>query len=221
MDRQTLLLSGILAAGMLAMGVAHADVLYDNGPYNGQASAPNIVAGNYATDSFTIGRDSTVNGAEFVAWNYAPTDTTLSVDWAIFSGAPQPYTARPLIASGTALVANTFLLTNTRGYGVYSDTFSIPSLALASGTYSLALYSAVASNSDDQVYWDTNGGPSTAVIHTNFGPFEGYQSSQSFQVLGSVPGVPEADSWVLMLLGVCAIAGRKISCIRRGRANLL
>lgn len=110
-------------------------------------------------------------------------------------------------------MTNSFLLTNTKGYGVYSDTFAIPSLALSGGTYSLALYNAVASNPDDPVYWDANSGPSTAVIHTNFEPFEGYGPSESFMVNGSlaVAAVPEPETFALMGLGLAVVgfASRK------------
>ncbi|MEO8922966.1 MAG: PEP-CTERM sorting domain-containing protein [Caldimonas sp.] len=198
----------VFAGVAFTTGTAQGAVLYDNGPYNGQASSAAIVGNNYATDSFAIGASSTVNGVEFVAWDFAAPDTTVSVGWAIYSGTPKPYTASPLIASGTSLVTDTFLLNNAKGYGVYSDTFSTPGLTLAAGTYSLALYSAVASNPNDNVYWDTNSGPSTAVIHTAFGPFEGFQASQSFQVLGSiatVSPVPEPETYALLLAGLGAV----------------
>ena len=207
----------LFAATLLATSAAHATVLYSNGPYNGQgapSSAPNITDGNYAKDSFTIGASSTVTGIEFVSWNYPPADTIVSVDWAIFSGLPIPYTASPLIASGTGVVTSTFLLDHSaEGYDVYSDTFSIPSLALSTGTYSLGLYNALAGTLSYDLRWDTNGGSSIAVIHTNFGPFDGYAASQSFQVLGSgaSASVPEPDTLGLIALGLVMVgfASRK------------
>ncbi|MEO6925216.1 MAG: PEP-CTERM sorting domain-containing protein [Rhodanobacter sp.] len=201
----------LFAVTLLATSAAHATVLYSNGPYNGQgapSSAPNITDGNYAKDSFTIGTSSTVTGIEFVSWNYPPGNTIVSVDWAIFSGLPVPYTASPLIASGTGVVTSTFLLDHSAGgYDVYSDTFDITGLALSSGTYSLGLYDALAGTHSDDLRWDTNGGPSIAVIHTNFGPFDGYGASQSFQVLGSSAStsVAEPDTLGLMALGLVLV----------------
>ena len=176
-----------------------------------------ISQGNYVLDSFTIGASATVTGVTFVAWppRSRQTSTTLtSIDWAIFSGLRVPYGADgPLIASGTSAVTSTLLLVNTSGYAVNTDSFAIPATQLASGTYSLALASA--QNGVDtypSIGWDVNFGPSTAVIRTNFGPFQGYGPSNAFQILGSSAGaVPEPASWALLLAGFAAtgVAARR------------
>jgi hypothetical protein len=197
------LLTALLAATALAAGAAQAAVLYDNGPSTYQAAAYSIIGNNYAEDSFTIGANSTVTGVEFAVWNSPTYSTTTSVDWAIFSGLRAPYTPEgPLIASGTASVTSSYLLTNTSGYAVNTDTFAIAPTALPSGVYSLELAYAVGTFAGGQISWDVNAGPATALIHTAFGPFEAYGPSNTFQILGSVASaVPETASWVLMLIG--------------------
>lgn len=182
---------------------AGAAVLYDNGPCNCQAASYSIAGGNYVFDTFTISASATVTGVSFVAWNYPTSSVTTSIDWAIFSGLKVPYGPNtPLIASGTALLASTYLLTNTSGYAVNTDSFAIPSTLLGSGTYSLVLANAHDNYGADNIRWDVNSGPSTALVRTNFGPFEGYQLSNAFQVLGSVSGaVPEPATWALLLVG--------------------
>ena len=62
-----------------------------------------------------------------------------------------------------------------------------------------------------------NSGPSTALVHTNFGPFEGHQASNTFQILGSIAGVPEPASWALMLVGFGGL-GAALRRSRRGCA---
>ncbi len=210
MIRTRHLLASALATAALSGG-AHAGVLYDNGAFNGHAATYNITGGNYAEDSFTIGSASTATGVDFVVWNYPNYSTTTTVDWAIFSGLRAPYTANgPLIASGTAAVTSSFL-TNNGEYAVNQDTFSIVPVALASGTYSLYLGNATDA-AGDQVRWDVNYGPSTALVHTNFGPFESYGPSNTFQILGSPTGVPEPAVWSLMIAGFGLLGG-----VARGR----
>ncbi len=209
MVSNNLLLTTTLAGALVAVGAANATALYDNGPSTFGAAAYSIAGGNYAEDSFTIGTSATVNGVDFAAWNYPTSSTTTTVDWAIFSGLRAPYTASgPLIASGTSSVTSSYILTNTSGYAVNTDTFAIPTTTLAKGTYSLYIGNAFDTYGAENILWDVNGGPSTALVHTNFGPFEAYQFSNTFQILGSVAGgVPEPATWALMLIGFGGLGG--------------
>ncbi len=197
------LLATVLAGAAFAAGGGDTAVLYDNGPSTYQAAAYSIAGGNYAEDSFTIGASAIVTSVDFAAWNYPTSSTTTTVDWAIFSGLRTPYSAEgPLIASGTSLVMSSYILTNTSGYAVNTDTFAIAPTSLASGTYSLYIGNAFDTYGGGNIGWDVNGGPSTALVHTNFGPFEAYQASNTFQILGSAAGaIPEPASWALMLFG--------------------
>jgi hypothetical protein len=206
----------LFAGAALVAGAAHAGVLYDNGPSTYQAVSFGISQGNYAEDSFTIGANATVTGVDFVAWNsptYAPTTT---VDWAIFSMLKIPYGSNGTeIASGTAEVTSSYILTNTSGYAVNTDTFAIAPTALASGTYALALYNALDTTLDvyPNIRWDVNFGPSAGFARTNFGPFESYGASNTFQILGTVAAVPEPANWALMLAGFAGLGG----ALRRAR----
>lgn len=207
MTRSRLLFTSTLAAATLAIGAAHAAVLYDNGAYNGQAAAYNITGGNYVEDSFTIGASGLATAVDFVAWNYPTTSTTTTVGWAIYQGLRAPYGSEgSLLASGTSPVTSSYLLTNTNGYAVNTDTFLITPTALVAGTYSLALFNGT-NATGDQVSWDVNSGPSTALVHTNFGPFEGYHASNTFQILGGLTGVPEPASWTMMVAGLGLLGG--------------
>jgi hypothetical protein len=153
--------------------------------------------------SFTIGKDATVTGIDFTAWDYPTSATIATVDWAIFSGLRAPYApSGSVIASGTATVTSTYILTNLAGYAVNTDTFDIAPTALASGTYSIFLANAADADGDSQGGWDVNGGSSTALVRTNFGPFQFDAASNTFQVLGNVTGVPEPQSWALMVVGI-------------------
>ena len=194
----------LFAGAALVAGAAHAGVLYDNGPSTYQSDSYGISQGNYAEDSFTIGADATVTGVDFAAWNSPTSATTTTVDWAIFSMLKIPYGSNgTLIASGTASVTSSYILTNTSGFAVNTDTFAIAPTTLASGTYALALYNAFDTTLSiyPNINWDVNFGPSVGFVHTNFGPFESYQASNTFQILGSPVGVPEPATWSLMLIG--------------------
>lgn len=219
MPSNRFLLTTLLAGAALAAGAAQAGVLYDNGPSTYQANAYGISQGNYAEDSFTIGANATVTGVDFVAWNSPTSATTTTVGWAIFSMLKIPYGSNgTLIASGTSAVTSSYILTNASGYAVNTDTFAIAPTALASGTYAIALYNALDTTLSPfpNIRWDVNFGPSAGFVRTNFGPFESYQASNTFQILGSVPGgVPEPASWALMLVGFGSLG----AVLRQSRRN--
>ena len=143
----------ILTLGVLFAGSASAGVIYSNGPVNGTNQGWTINFGFAVTDSFTANGE-TATSFDFGAW-LLPGDTANSVDWSI--GTTQ-YGSD--IASGTATLTNTFLF-NGSGYGIYTETGSLGSVALGTGTYWFTLQNASASNGDP-MYWDENDGPSTA-----------------------------------------------------------
>jgi hypothetical protein len=153
------------------------------------------------TDSFTVTAPSIVTGVEF--WTSAfPGGTPVTVDWLITSD----HFGGSTLASGTANLNYTFLF-NIGGinYDVGRNSFSVPNVQLATGTYWLQLQNASVTggqaccgdgNPPDTLYWDRSDGPSQA-----YQSITGAQPSESFEVLGTT--TPEPSS--LALLGSAAV----------------
>jgi hypothetical protein len=68
---------------------------------------------------------------------------------------------------------------NQLGFDVCNETSSFPGVAMNAGTYWMNIGNAVV-NTGDPVYWDENGGPSSASQNTY-----GSIGSESFTILGS------------------------------------
>jgi hypothetical protein len=165
-------------------------------------------------NSFTLASSARLTSVDFDVWQF-PEDSTLSVDWEILSGGP-PGTGTTL-DSDTATVSQTFLSTNSFGYDLYQNTFSLPSLLLSGGDYWLALSNAV-SGSSSFVYWDENDGPSAAWLSgTYLTAADGYCTeggetgycSEAFTINGEPASVPEPATTSLLLVGAAGLLLRR------------
>jgi hypothetical protein len=179
---------------------ASAQVLYENGPINGETDAWTISNGFVISDSFTIATgNSTLNGLSFGAW-IMPGDVVESVGVLI--------TSEPM--SGTIYFNQQISLTqsgcfsNQYGFNVCTETGSFSGPTLGNGTYWLNLENAI-TDDGDPVYWDENSGidchsagcPSLACE----GNCEESIPSEAFSVLGTSSGtstVPEPASLALV-----------------------
>ncbi|MGD0958863.1 MAG: hypothetical protein ABSB19_03560 [Methylomonas sp.] len=197
----------ILAAAMAGFftGSVNADVLYSDGVLDGNTTALQISSGYAVADTFNLAANSTVTGVTFDSWDGYSNDVT-NVDWSIISangaGASSP-TGGVVIASGVqTAVSGATLFTNTSGSVVEANTFSLPNVSLAGGTYWLELSNALTASGAD-VYWDVNSNgsnPGASNAWTNvtgtFSPSNtcgtyiagmGSACSNTFQVVGAVP----------------------------------
>lgn len=188
-------LAGSIAAAFLAQ-TASASVLYDNGPINGNLAGWTINDGQAIGDSFTLSTAAIVGGVTFGVLS-DPGDTVSQIDW----GITDVYGA--VVVDGTAAVTSGAATPGLGGLDVRTDSFTIGALSLGAGTYYLWLQNAA---SGDLVYWDVNGGPSSAYYATS-GVFVGEvphygggTGSNTFQILSGT-AVPEPAGWVLMALG--------------------
>jgi len=191
-------------------------MLYSNGALDGQDGNATINGRVAVTDSFTLEQNSIVTGVSFAVW-VEPGITVQTIDWSIGSS---PFGGTPSIASTT----DKLLFLNRQGLDVYEESISAPSLSLDAGTDYLTLQNAMATTpgnpNDQDVYWDLNGGPSTAY-QERFGFPANQIESETFEIYGTSGGpggapssvTPEASSFLLLgsgLIGLAHIIRRKI-----------
>jgi PEP-CTERM motif-containing protein len=217
-DKMRRLIMTAMAAGTLVAGSpsALATILYDNGPINGIIGGWTII-GFVVADSFDLASASSVTEVDFGVWDY-PGEVITSIDWSITSD-PNSGTT---YGSGTAAVSSSpaGLPPGSGFFDINQDSFALGPLFLAAGTYFLNLQNAV-TTTGTPAYWDENDGPAIAWDSANgyLGPIGECGTvqdtpippycSESFQVLGTVSGVPEPASLALLGAGLAALASRK------------
>jgi hypothetical protein len=168
-------LLGIGMMGFVAAGNALAGIVYDNGPINGTVDGWTINFGYQVSDSFTVASAVNLASAQISLW-LVPKDVPATVDWSIGTS---PFGSD--ISSGTATLNNTFLYNNTYGYDLYNSTLALSGAVSPSTTYYFTLQNATVSNGD-AVYWDENGGPSSASKNS-----VGTINSEAFTLYSAVP----------------------------------
>lgn len=144
-----------LLAALTPIGRA-STTIYTNGPTNGNFAATGINNGNQTEDSFTISVPSILTSVTFGNWIIGG-DQALAIDWAIV---PSEGSQTPVCntCSGTATLSGVLDFDNSLA-AVSDQTFSVPDITLAPGTYWLELQNELLSEGD-AAYWDINGGPS-------------------------------------------------------------
>ena len=202
----------ILCFALTAL-TASAQILYDNGPVNGTASAWQISGGSIVSNSFRCcrvdgngpnGGPTMLAGFDFYAW-VLPGDRPKTVDWSITS----LENGGSLFGSGTVDLTSQFLFTNGFGYDIFKDTANVvdANIILGSGMYWLNLQNATTQNANAS-YWDENSGvgcmspgcPSEASSNE-----VGTIPSESFDIFGPNGATPEPGSVVLLGSGMLVL----------------
>jgi hypothetical protein len=200
----------LLAALAIATAApAWAQVLYENGPINGQTDAWTINFGFVVSDSFTISTgNSTVNGLSFGAWLFAG-DTLQSAEVSISS---EPFGGTNYFDQQVNFTQSGCFV-NNYGFDVCTETGSFNGPTLSNGNYWVNLLNAVSSQGNP-VYWDENSG---IGCHSEGCPSQaceagclGTMPSEAFSVLGTSSGagsVPEPATLLLFGSGVLTVVG--------------
>jgi hypothetical protein len=199
----------VVAAGLAIP--ATAQIVYENGPINGNTDAWTVNFGFLVSDSFTISTGTTtVSGMSFGAWLTAG-DTLQSIGLSLTaeenSGTVYFQGQVPVTQSGCVL--------NDYSFDVCTETATFTGTQLNNGTYWVNLENGITSGGNP-VYWDENSGegchspgcPSLA------GPGgEGTLPSEAFSILGTSSStsttstVPEPGNLLLFASGVIGFAG--------------
>lgn len=208
----------VVSVTVLASPVAQADVLYDNGP-DTLAGSWQINFSPAVANSFALSGDSILTGVNFSTWLTAG-DNAYTVDWTILNGSPGSG-GTPLYSGPNASL--TFLSQTASGlylpynYDVDEETFALPNIDLAAGTYWLELQNEVTEDGNQPAFWGLSAG-SSAIWDSWLGNITAAPSSNdctflagvtpcgdSFQILGrSATAVPEPSS--LAILGTAFAA---------------
>jgi hypothetical protein len=192
-----------------------AQVLYDNGPINGNAGPWDIVNGYIVSDTFTVSSGQTVTGFELGVWNEG-SDPMTSLQWSLTSGenGGTVYGSGVAMSSGGpgGTLMSQFISHNQSGYDIDEITVTKLNVNFASGgTYWLNLQNA-SGNLGDYYFWDENSG---VGCMSNGCPSQASDSavgtipSESFTINGGGGGgtTPEPSSFILLGSGVLGLAG--------------
>ena len=186
---------------------ASAQILYENGPINGETDGWTINLGFVVSDSFTISTgNSHITGVSFGAWLFAG-DTLQSAEVSFTS---EPFGGTTYFDQQVNFTQSGCFV-NNYGYDVCTETGNFSGPTLGNGTYWLNLLNAMVNNGDP-VYWDENSG---VGCHSPGCPSEGSNGgigtlpSESFTILGSptsgTGSVPEPGTLALVGGGFFAI----------------
>lgn len=194
----------------MAVSAMAQNIIYENGPVNGQELGFTINLGFVISDSFTVANgNGNIGGMDFWAW-LIPDDTITSVEVQIGNEA-LGNNLMDLTVGVTS--SNCFL--NQYDYNVCIESASFSGPNLSNGTYWVSLGNAMVPDGNP-AYWDENNGvgcqsegcPSGA--QNNIG--DDTLPSESFTILGqgtttSTGSTPEPGGLVLFASGVLGLAG--------------
>lgn len=185
---------------------ATAQVVYENGPINGNIDAWTINFGFVVADSFNISSGpTTVTGLSFGVWLFAG-DTLTSAEVSLtsepFGGTTYFDQVVNFTASGCAI--------NNFGFNICDETGTFNGPTLNNGVYWLNLQNAL-TEKGNPVYWDENDGIGCHSPGCPSSATESFESipSEAFSILGTSSSgtgtVPEPSSLVLVASGFVGI----------------
>ena len=203
----------VLTFSVIVALPAHAGVIYNNGPVNGEVDAWTINFGFVVSDTITVSSgNSNITGLAFGAWLY-PGDVLTSAEVS-FTSQPDggtSYFDQAVNFTQSGCSANQF------GFEVCAETGNFHGPSLSNGSYWLNLQNAV-DTAGNPVYWDENSGLGCTFPGC---PSQGDNGSigtipsESFTVYGDSSAVPEPGSFMLMGSGMLGLVG-----VLRRRRNI-
>lgn len=209
-------------AGAVATVPVCAQTLYNNFTQYSDTAVPYVAYGVFGypyevTDSFELGSNSSVAGANLILWAYADSSTPQTgwdINWSIGTTQYGNDVATGTDATPTSNYINTEYDSSVHNssylFNLYSVTIPIPDVALSGGAEYWLTLSNTTNTQEGDAYWDASDGPSTA-----YSPAYGKIPSETFELFGAdgPTPVPEASPFdlpvVIGALGMVLLLSRK------------
>ena len=199
----------LLAIATLLAVPATAQIVYENGPINGNTDAWTINFGFVVADSFTISTGPTaVSGLSFGVW-LSPGDTLQSVEVQLTSG----QLGGTIFFQGQVPLTQSGCILNSYSFDVCTETGSFTPTMFNNGMYWMDLQNAI-DTQGNPVFWDENSGVGCHSTGCPSEAGENFESipSEAFSMLGTSSSststsVPEPGSLLLFASGVLGLGG--------------
>jgi hypothetical protein len=197
--------SGLLVLAFGLGQAAQAATVFNNGAPD-QVYGTNM-SGNVVAEDFSLGSTYDISNIRFWSIQSKAADYSGSLSWAIYSNAGGNPGA--VLKSGLSSAVGTATGLST-GFGYAEYVFDIgTTFQLAAGSYWLGLANSPLNpgNPSEMLWGTTSTATGAQAQYLDGSTWIDSGNNLAFSIDGSVPVIPEPDTWALLITGMAVVAG--------------